>query len=191
MANISSLGNLVSTDSLDLDDYKESTPTPFRMARAGRYTLRAPEFTDEAFTSTRENYLQARIDPTIVGPTNEGTQIRYSNVSAKTFERDGAQVSFAGLYLRACGHKGPIPGDPQALADLIASTSNQTYDAQLDWEANHRATGFKVKGMKNFPKGADGEYQSWVDHPTEKGADGQPLRVWANLVIKRFIAPGE
>lgn len=189
--NLSSLGNLATAETINLDDYKDQEVKTFQLPKAGRYTLRAPErFSESDFAATKEGYLKARVDPTIVGPTNEGFQIRYVSVSAKTFDRGGARVSQVGDYLRACGVAGQLPSDPQGIADAIAGTAGLTYEADLDWEANHFASGFKVKGMRNFPMNADGSYQMWVQHPTEKDADGAPLRVRANIVVRRYIPSG-
>jgi len=187
--DISALGQLAPSEAMDLDRYKSASGGAFQMPKAGEYVLRAPDqFTAENFTATRAGNLQAQIDPTITGPTNEGFQLRRQKFSAKTFDRDGQTVSYLGDYLKACGVTGEVPSDPADLANAIANTAGRTYRAYCDWEANHYQTGFSVKGMRNFPKDANGEYQSWVMHPTEKDADGSPLRLRCNLVIKRFIA---
>lgn len=181
--NISALGNLAPSEPLDLDTYVDAKP--FQLARAGVYQFRAPTFSDASFGATRAGNLSATLDPTIVGPTNEGVVVRFCKVSAKTFERSGKQVSYAGDYLRACGIRGEVPADPQELANLIASTSGALWEGQLDWEAGKGD--FRVKGMRNFPKDASGEPQSWVEHPTLTDDNGAPLRLRANLVVTRFI----
>ena len=190
--NISALGNLNPVEPLDMDDYADQKErTPFQLPLAGRYVVRAPEsFPETAFSATKNNDLSVQIDPTIVGPTNEGFNIRYQRVTAKTFDRDGRKASFLGDYLRANGVAGRLPESTQAIVDLVASTAGRTYEVELDWEASHRATGFKLKGMGKFPTQADGTKQSWVEHPTEKSEDGSPLRLRANLTIRRFIAQG-
>lgn len=187
MADISALGQLEPATPLDLNQYKSATG--FQMPKAGRYTLRSRDsFDATAFSKTRAGQLQADVNPTIVGPSSEGMQIRYCNVSAKTFERGGQQVSYIGDYLKACGVSGEVPSEPQDIADLIETTASRTFEADLDWEARHTATGFKVAGMRNFPSDGNGGFQSWVTHPTEKDADGSPLRLRANLVVKRYIS---
>lgn len=186
MVDISSLGNLQPAEPLDLNLYKSASG--FQLPKAGEYTLRAPDFTEASFSPTKAGQLQAQLDPTIVGPSNEGFQLRRQKFSAKVFERSGSKVSYLGDYLKACGMTGEVPSDPQELANAIASTSGRTYQAYCDWEANHYPSGFSVKGMKNFPSDGNGGHQSWTVHPTEKDADGQPLRLRANLTIKRFMA---
>lgn len=180
--DISALGTLQPSEPLDLDNYVDAQP--FQLPVAGTYLLQAPEFTIANFSPTAGGQLKADVSPTVVGPTNAGFKLRRQSVSAKNFERNGQQVSMAGLYLKKCGWTGPVPSDPNELADAIASTAGKTYEARLDWEADHRATGFKVRGMKNFPSDGRGGYQSWIEHPTEKGADGEPLRLRANVNIR-------
>lgn len=43
--------------------------------------------------------------------------------------------------------------------------------------------------MKNFPKNADGSYQSWVEDPTEKNEDGSSKRLLANLYVRNYLGP--
>lgn len=185
--DISALGNLQPAESLDMEMYK-SASGGFQLPKAGEYIMRAPDFTAENFTATKAGLLKADLSPTIVGPSNEGFQLRRQSFSAKVFERDGAKASYIGDYLKACGVRGTVSADPQELADAIAGTSGTAYRAYVDWEANHYSSGFSVKGMKNFPSDGNGGHQQWVVHPTEKDADGSPLRLRANLSIKRFIA---
>ena len=187
MVDISALGNLEPARPLDLSLYPDARVGQ-ELPKAGRYTFRAPEsFPATAFSKTQAGNLSARVDPTIAGPTNEGYNVRFVNISAKVFQRDGKDVSQMGYYLRAFGITDELTGDPQQAADLIASTANQTYEALGDWEARHRATGYEVKGMRNFPSDGNGGHKSWVTHPTEKDADGNPLRLRANFVIKQFL----
>jgi hypothetical protein len=188
MADISALGTLVTAEPVDLDNYKDQRGPARGLPKAGVYTVRAPEsFPAEAFGATQKGYLKIQVDPTIVGPTNEGYTIRYTSISAKPFDRDGSQVSQVGDYLRGLGIRAKITGDPQELADLVESTAGATYEVYADWVAEHRGSGFKLKGMKNFPTDAAGEPQSWIEHPSEKDAEGHPLRLRANLVVSRFI----
>jgi hypothetical protein len=186
--NISALGNLVASDNLDLDTYADVKDKTFRLPKKGRYLVRAPEsFPDTAFGATKAGHLKAQIDPTIVGPTNEGFQIRFVNISAKPYERSGGKVSQFGDYLRACGRKGPLPGDPQALADAVAATAGQTYYVDLDWKAYNSTTGMEVRGMENFPVDENGEPMSFVEDPGDITENG-PKRLRANLEVRRFIS---
>lgn len=188
MVNISELGNLQPVETIKLDSSYKSASTGFIMPQAGRYTVQSPEsFQDSSFGATKAGNLSVTLDPTIVGPTNAGTKLRFVKVSAKPFPRDGGMVSQVADYLRAVGFTGEVPGDPQALADLVAQTGGAQYEAVIDWEARHAATNFTVKGMRNFPSDGNGGHQSWVNHPTEKDAEGKPLRLRANLVVARYI----
>ena len=175
---------------LDLENYADVKESTFRLPAKGRYQVRAPEgFPSAAFSRTKKtNALSVQIDPTIVGPTNEGFQIRYTRVSATPFKRDNVTVSQLGDYLRANGIAGVIKTE-QDLADAVEATASRVYEVDIDWKAYSNKDGieFKVEGMENFPKNADGTYQSWVTHPRAKDEEGNPLRVRANLVIDKFV----
>jgi len=195
MADLSNLGELLPTSTLDGNTYKTQTTGGFQLPKAGRDTLRSPEsFPATSFGKTNAGNLSITLDPTIVGPSNENFKPRFIKVSAKLYERpkgSGNEVSQAGDYLKSVGYTGNIPGDPQELANLVEQTAGAQYEAILDWEATHRASGFKVKGMRNFPTDGNGGYQNWVAHPSEtvmndKG-EKEPLRLRANIVIDRFI----
>jgi hypothetical protein len=191
MADLSHLGGLNQVEQLDLDNYADAKESTFRLPVKGRYTLRAPDaFPPAAFSRTKAGALLIQVDPTIVGPTNEGFALRFTKVSAKPFKRDGLTVSQAGDYLRACGVKGTIQSE-QDLADLIEATAGAVYEAILDWRVYNTKTGFSLQGMQRFPKLADGTYQSWVEDPTGKDESGNPQRLRANIYIDRFIPLGE
>lgn len=194
MADISSLGNLNTQDQLDLSKYpdiKESTGGTFRLAPKGKYVMRAPStFT---FGATRNGDLSIQVDPTVVGPTNEGLEVKFVRISAKQFTRRRGQESMVasqvGDYLRACKYTGKVPGEPQKLADLVEATAGTTYEAELDWRAYHKDTGFSVEGMENFPKDpTTGEYQPWIEVPGTDDGNGKPQRARANLYVRNFIA---
>lgn len=181
--NISALGNLAPAEPLDLDTYADVKGTRFQLPKKGRYVVRAPESFENAFGTTQAGHLKAQVDPTIVGPTNEGFQIRYVNISAKPYPSGNA--SQFGDYLRACGRRGNLR-DVQALADAVAETAGTIYQVDLDWKAYNKETGYEVKGMENFPI-VDGEPQSWIEDPNV-GADGTHKRLRANLEVRRFIS---
>lgn len=193
MADLSQLGGLEPTSMLDANTYKTQSTGAFILPAAGRYTLRSPEsFPATSFGKTQAGKLSIRIDPTIAGPTSEGLTVRFTNISAKVFQRGSGEASMIGDYLKAVGYQGNIPGDPQALADLVEQTAGAQYEAILEWEARHGGFGgFKLKGMSKFPQNADGTYQSWVNHPTETvlndAGEKVPLRLRANLVVDRYI----
>lgn len=186
MANLSHLGGLNPVEALDLSNYADNKESTFRLPAKGEYTLRAPDsFPEAAFGRTKAGSLSIAIDPTIVGPTNEGLTVRFSKVSAKPFKRDGQTVSQVGDYLRACGFKGTLSNE-QEIADAVEATAGTIYTAKLDWRA-YSKSGFSLQGMERFPKLPDGTYQSWVEDPTMKDENGNAVRVRANLVIDRFV----
>lgn len=202
MADISALGGLTSSEPLDMENYEDvkvSSGGGFQLPPAGIYTLRAPEsFPAEAFGASQAGALTAQIDPTIVGPTNEGTQVRFIRVSAKTFPRGNGLASRMGDYLRACGNRAKLDGTPQALANAVEQTAGAVYQAKLDWKAYRKlpdGSKFELKGMDNFPRNAEtGTHQSWVEAKDSNGnvvkdaETGEPIRARANLDIVAFVA---
>ena len=196
MADLSHLGGLNPVESLDFANYADNKESTFRLAPKGRYTLRAPDsFPPAAFGRTKKGDLSIQIDPTIVGPTNEGTTVRFVKVSAKVFTRSGQNASQVGDYLRSVGFAGTLSNE-QEIADAVEATAGSIYDAKLDWRVYNKRTGFSLEGMERFPKLADGTYQSWVIDPAEVGKtddNGQQLRLLANLTIPfgGFIPVGE
>jgi hypothetical protein len=189
MVDISALGNITSTEPLDLPQYKDAQE--FRLPKAGRYTVQAPtEFPPTTFGKTQAGFLSAQVDPTIVGPTNEGFQIRFVRISAKTWEdkKSGVKVSQLGRYLRATGRTTPVGGDPQEQANAVEQTAGAVYQVDVDWRARNNNTGYTVEGMKNFPSDGNGGHQSWIEDPTDVDENGSPVRLRANLVVTRFLA---
>jgi hypothetical protein len=177
MVDLSHLGGLKPVEQLDLGNYAENKERTFRLAPKGVYTLQAPDqFPAEAFSRTKGDSLQAQIDPTIVGPTNEGTVVKYVKVSAKTFPRGKGLASQVGDYLVACGFRGVLQNEKD-IAEAIASTAGSVYQAKLDWSAYNKRTGWRLDGMEKFPKLPDGTYQPWAVDPSEVGktVDGQPI----------------
>ena len=189
VADISLLGNLNSSEPLDLDIYKDAQELPL-LPPAGRYTVQAPEsFPTEAFGKTQANFLSVQIDPKIVSNGHDGYTLRYTIISAKPFKRSGVTVSQVGDYLRAVGVRGKVGSDPASIVEAVEQTANQLYEVDIDWRAFHKGTGFTVKGMTNFPSDGNGGRLPYVLHPTEKDpTSGEPVKVRANLVVKRFIA---
>jgi len=198
MADLGHLGGLNPVDKLDLDGTYPvaQEKTAFQLAPKGTYTLRAPDtFPAAAFSRTKAGSLAIQIDPTVVGPTHEGTVVRFVKISAKVFERSGLKASQIGDYLKACGFIGVL-NDEQAIADAVETTAGSLYEAKLDWRAYNKRTGFSLEGMERFPKLADGTYQPWVIDPAENGKldeEGRQLRVFANLTIpfNGFIPVGQ
>lgn len=187
-ADISALGNLQSSEPLDLDMYKGATSGGgFRLPKKGRYTVSAPpEIPATAFGATQAGYLKAQVDPTITDGPHAGFQIRYTSVSAKPFKRSGETVSQLADYLRACGVRGRISGDPQDLANLVESTAGRTYQVEVDWRAFDRNTGTAIEGMERFPKDETGEPVPFIE-TGEVDENGAPKRLRANVVVTRFV----
>lgn len=188
MADLSHLGGLNPVESLDLANYSEvkEKESSFRLPPKGVYSVQAPsDFPTAAFSRTKAGSLQVQIDPTIVGPTNEGYLIRFVKISAKVFERNKKMASQVGDYLIACGFRGTLANE-QEIADAIESTAGAIYQAKLDWRAYNKRTGWSLEGMERFPKLQDGSYQPWTVDPAEVGKtddEGRQLVVFANVVI--------
>lgn len=186
MADLSHLGGLNPIETLDLSNYADNKESTFRLPAKGRYTLQSPDsFPEAAFGRTKAGALSVQIDPTIVGPTNEGFTVRFTKISNKTFERGGQKVSQVGDYLRACGFKGTLKTESDVV-NAIETTAGCVYEAKLDWRAYNKRTGWSIEGMERFPKLADGSHQSWIVDPSEEGKtdeNGRPLRVLANLQV--------
>ena len=201
MADISSLGNLAPSEPLDFDIYQEATSgRPF--PKKGEYILQAPpEFPATAFGTSKAQALTVQIDPTIVGPTNEGFIIRFARVSAKTWRRRDGIVSQLGDYLKACGRTGALSGDPQEQANAAEATANAVYRAECDWQVyakgipdvlppgwKQQGGGIVLEGMENFPSDGNGGYLPYVPSPVEKDPEtGEAKVLRANLTITRFI----
>lgn len=199
MADISHLGGLQPVEPLDLDIYADNKESNFQLPRAGRYTLRvAPEFPQASFGATRAGALSITIDPTIVAPTNEGFNIRFTKVSAKPFKRGAGTASQAGDFLRAVGLRGKYTTN-EAIADAVSQTANRLFEADLDWRAYNKNTGFSVEGMSRFPSDGNGGHLSWFPDPSEFEVDeagaevldaqGNKVakRLRANLVVSRYV----
>jgi hypothetical protein len=198
MADISALGTLQPVEPLDLENYADNKDF-VAIPKKGRYTLQAPDsFPSTAFGRTKAGALSVAIDPKIVGPTSEGYTIRYTKVSAKPFKRGGVTVSQLGDYLRATGFRGRLT-DEQAQADAVESTSNAVYQADLDWRAYNKDTGFSVEGMERFPSDGNGGHLPFYEDPNDfekdeagtivTDAQGEPLhkRLRANVVVARYV----
>ena len=191
--DISALGNLQPAQPIDLSVIPEAPKKAFVFPRSGKYTVRAPEaITSDNFRKTKADNLSARVDPTIVGPTNEGFEVRFTDISAKNYTdpRSNLETSQVAQYLQAFGVTDELSGDPQQAADLIASTAGKTAEVILEWVAEHRASGFKLRGMRNFPPDGNGGFQSFVTMSEESGlkdAQGEPLRLRANLYVSRWL----
>ena len=189
MADISNLTGLLSSEPLNLAAYADTKTTAFDLPKKGRFTMRSPEsFPATSFGATNAGYLSVQIDPTIVGPTNEGFNVRYIRLSAKTFDRRGVKVSQIGDYLRACGETVEVSGDPQALADAIERTAGRVYQADLDWRVYNKNTGFSMEGMEKFPKLPNGDHQSWIEDAADLDEEGKPRKLRANLFIRNYVA---
>jgi hypothetical protein len=185
-ADISNLSNLQAGEPLDHDIYVDSKEIPPPPAK-GEYVVRAAE--QITFGATQAGFLQAQIDPTIVGPTSAGYQLRFTKVSAKPFKRGKATVSQLGDFLRAVyGANGPRPTTPQEQADAASSCAGATFRIFGDWEAYDKETKWTLKGMENFPLLPNGERDPWVEVPNSAVDGGEPRKVRANFKVDRYIA---
>lgn len=187
MPNLSHLGGLNPIEQLDLDGtYPVAKESTFSLPPKGVYVLQNPDsFPEAAFSATKTGSIQVQIDPTIVGPRNEGFTVKFVKVSAKVFDRNGKKVSQLGDFLKACGFSGSL-STIEDIGNAMDSVAGRTYQAKLDWRSYNKRTGWTLEGMERFPKLADGTYQSWVIDPTEVGKEdenGRQLRVLANLTI--------
>ena len=190
MADISSLGELRPVGPLDLINYKDNQELP-PLPTKGRYTVQAPDsFPSSSFSRTKAGALSAQVDPKILGPTNEGLQLRFIKVSAKQFKRGGVNVSQLGDYLRACGFRGQFNSE-QDQADAVEQTVNQTYQVDIDWRAYNKDTGYSLEGMERFPINGDGSHLPWCEDPNARDENGNPVRLRANLQVVRYIPAGE
>lgn len=200
--DISELGGLAPSQPVDVSAIPGVKPTGSGFPRAGRYTVRAPEsFTVDptmaapgTIGKTQAGNVAARVDPVIVGPSHEGYQVRFTRISAKDYtskNREGKEYTTSQVaeYLTSFGVKENLTGDPQQAANLIASTAGQSGEVYADWVAEHRPTGYKLVGMRNFPVDANGNPQPWVEHPDEnvRDAEGNRLRLRARLEVRRWI----
>lgn len=184
--SIAELGALQHTEPVDLSELAPKGPA---FPRKGRYTLRVPEELNPDFTfgATKAGYLSASIDPTIVGPTNEGYTVRYVKMSAKTFTQDEKLTSQMGQYLAACGDKRTLDGDPQTAVNAVLETAGKEFPAILDWRAYNKRTGEAVEGMENFPSDGQGGYLPWITDEQDLDEKGRPRRIRANIIVKRFL----
>jgi hypothetical protein len=169
----------------------------------GKYTLQVPtDLTPEfAFGATKAGNLSVTVDPVIVGPTNEGFQIRYQKLSAKTFpetvgrgsaNEQQRMTSQIARFLAACGDYRSLTGDPAQAGQAVIEQAGKTFDALVDWRAYNKRTGEAVSGMENFPKNSYGEPTPWIEdaedlQPDPKTGEMKPRRYRANLEIVRYL----
>jgi len=192
--SISEIGNLQASEPVDLDIYKTiNRARPTGLPPRGEYEVRVPDsFSKENFGATQAGLLKVTFNVAIAAGDRTGFPIRVRNMSAKVWtDKQGHQQSGIGEYLASMGYQGTLPTDPQRLVDLICATAGRTVTAYCDWVAEHYASQYKVTGMRNFPTGADGQPQSFVPHPTEKDAEGNALRLRANLEIRKWLVPSD
>lgn len=193
MADLSALGNLQSTEPLDLPLYQNrGTAKPF--PPAGVYTARTREsFPPESFGESKAGYLTVDVSPTIVGGEYDNYTINFTKVSAKTWKnRDGVTESQLGRYLKATGVDDVIGGSPQEQADAAEASANKLITIGVDWIARHKETNYELKGMTKFPV-VDGKPTRFVQLDGKDGRPevkdpitGLPLTIRAFLEVTRF-----
>lgn len=170
-----------------MEGYIDNRESNFQLPLKGRYSLRVREsFPPSAFGETRAGALSITVDPTIVGPTNEGFTIRFTKVSAKPFKRGAGMASQAGDFLRSCGIRTKLTSN-QDIADAAEQTANRIFEADLDWRAYNKNTQFSVEGMERFPSDGNGGHLPYFLDPNEKDEQGNPVKLRANLVVARYI----
>lgn len=191
---MASIGNfdIVPAEPLNLDDYPTIGGRKERkFPNKGRYTLRTTDsFTEESFAPNKANTaLTFAINPVIVGPTNEGYELKFNSgrISGKVYQRKGKSASQLGDYLKAVGVAGSVPGDPQAQADIVERTAGELFEASLDWRAYDKSTGRSVEGMESFPADGHGGYLPYILSEAELDDNGDPKKIWANVEIAFFI----
>lgn len=192
MADISSLGNLQSSEPVEVPTYSPSTAKPF--PPAGRYTARVREsFPAEAFGASKAGYLTIKVDPVIVGGEYDGYVLKNTSLSTKPWEdrQTGKATSQFARFLSACGVEGKVGGSPQEQADAAERTASTLIQIDVDWEARNRDANFEVKGMKNFPKNPDGTHSRSVvvldsDGTPQRDGNGEPVTARAFAVVTRF-----
>ena len=205
--NISHLGDLKPSEPVDLSTYTgQRASGGFRpLPTPGRYTVRAPEFTDNSFTVSKAGALLTDVAPTIVGGDYDGYQIRFASVSAKTFQRtekvngEEVKVTASGVadYLKALGRTETVPEEPKDVANLIATTAGQTYDIETDWKVWDGANQVEYTLSKN-PERFDqrDDNGTLLPYILAKDASGEVIRdengnvkrLRVKVVIKKFIA---
>ena len=192
---MASIGNLNIAPTEPVDTTSAYPAAGRRFPNRGWYTLRTTDaFAPESFVPNKAGTaLTFQIDPTVVGPTSEGYQLKFNSgrISAKTYQRTdkaGRSVTVSQLsdFLKAAGYSGVVPGDAQSQADLVESMAGKSFEALLDWRAWDPAAQREISGMENFPTDGNGGYQPYVFSDTETDDEGKPKRIWANIEIVRF-----
>lgn len=202
MASISHLGNLQSSEPIDLSAYtgeRASGTSTFKVPPPGRYTVRAPEsFPDTAFTASKAGSLLSQVDPTIVGGDHDGFQIRFVKISSKVWDRTRKvagvetteKASQLANYLKACGLTETVPTSPQEQANMVERTAGQLYAVETDWKVWDKFNQVEYTLSENpdmFAKDAEGNVLPFI---TVKDPEGNDTRLRANVTISRFIADG-
>lgn len=199
-ADISQLGNLQSADPLDLPMYKDAQE--FSLPKKGVYVVRAPEsFSSASFGASKAGFLTVSVDPTIIGPSNEGYTIKFTKVSAKPWkDKEGVTISQLGRYLRATGRQDTVAGDPQTQADAVEQTANSVFRIRGDWRAYNTSTGFSIEGMEKFPSDGNGGHLPYAYDPgdferDETGtvrvdANGKPVnkKLRAQFFVREYLS---
>lgn len=187
MADISGLGGLQPVEPLDLDLYPDVKGSSFQLPVKGRYTFRVrPDWSEDAFGTTKGGQLSISPSPTIVGPHNEGFNLKFAKVSAKVFQRGQQKASQAGDFLRSCGLRVKLD-DNQAIADAAERTAGMLFEADLDWNGYDNGSQYSVEGMEKAASDGNGGYLPYFLHPTEKDENGDPLKIRARAFIARYI----
>jgi hypothetical protein len=204
---IADLENFGAVEPLDWDNYEDATQGGSgkkTLPGGAVYTLRVPDqitFKDVDKTyklSTDPSFkpalpLVAKFETMKILNVDTNLfrdEIRYVSISSKRFTSKGTDgkaqnASQTGDYLRRTGSAARPGVDPAEWVAAIEATAGSTVEAYCDWEAYDKVTKKTLRGMRNFPKDANGEYQPFVDVPDGNDEAGNPQtrRVWGNLKV--------
>lgn len=177
----------------------------FATPPAGRYNLQLPtEIKVGAWPGKdgRKGSVELLLEPIVVvnpGGPGDGLEIRFVSVSTRLI---GGNCSSATDLLQRVGYK-PMPNSIAGWQDAARAIAGQIVEGvYCDWESrapkdvdpdivrnflkeqkvnvtDPKARKIVLRGMRNFPKGADGKPQSKLVF--QNGPNGQELTLYANL----------
>lgn len=184
MADIAAM-DLVEADPINYEEYQEQTGfQSYAPPPEGKYTAKAPIFTEEAFGATKEGYLKVTVDPIeIIGPTNAGYKIRYQMpLSAKKYSnREGNSIID---FLRAVG----LAIRPKTNAEYVSAVkmaSGRPFQFGLVWEAYNKDTQETTKGESNFPPDPQDPSKR---QPFIQDEYDSKKKIYANGKVKYYIS---
>ena len=185
MIDINSL-NLREPDPIDYDNYDSGERKAVVLPPKGVYTISVAAKPEAA--ATKDNYLMINFPSLMIqapGTAYDLAEIRFTKKSVKKYaNREGTPL---GDFLLAFGLKGQRTNEDYVNAAL--ATENRSFTSSVDWRGYCSGCSTEhAKKMEDFPIGADGQRQQWMDCPsgcvdqTDPNAP-RPKRVWANLTL--------